>query len=115
MNRIGPNPESKTKNSYNLRIFFLLSCLTLVIALIATRLFSLQVASHGYTQELAASQHGKDTTIKAARGDLFLSPLRGPPVLVAAAVVEVWVDVVAKKPAVKENAAPKLVEDVDLT
>jgi len=115
MNRIGPNPESKTKNSYNLRIFFLLSCLTLVIALIATRLFSLQVASHGYYQELAASQHGKDTTIKAARGDIFLSSFSGAPLLVATTVAKNMVYAVPKEIADKENTAAKLAGFLDLS
>src|SRR3989344_4430158 len=115
MNRIGPNPESKKKNSYNLRIFFLLSCLALVIALIATRLFSLQVASHGYYQELAASQHGKDTTIKAARGDIFLSSFSGAPLLVATTVAKNMVYAVPKEIADKENAAAKLAGFLDLS
>src|SRR3989344_369740 len=115
MNRIGVNPEPKTKNSYNLRIFFLLSFLTAFILLITLRLFSLQIGSHKYYQALAANQHGTDTTIKPGRGDIFLSSFSGAPLLVATTVAKNMVYAVPKEITDKENTAARLAGFLNLS
>lgn len=114
MNRIGLNNEPPAKNSYNLRIFLLLSGLLLFILMIAFRLFTLQVAKGGYYKELAAEQHGTDTTITARRGDIYLSSFSGGPLLVATTVAKNMVYAVPKEITDKEGTAAKLAGYLDM-
>src|SRR5437870_4715374 len=71
MNRPSVNLEPK-KNSYNLRIFLLMLVLTALLGLIGIRLFNLQILSHNYYKQLAASQHGLSATIDPQRRQIYL-------------------------------------------
>lgn len=85
------------KNSYNLRIFLLLSVLTAFILLIIVRLFHLQVTSHGYYQAIAANQHAGVGTVQPKRGEIYLSSFaQGTPLLVATNVTRYTVAAVPK-------------------
>jgi cell division protein FtsI/penicillin-binding protein 2 len=77
------NNGNQTANSYNLRIFLLLSFLTAFIGLIILRLFHLQVVNHEYYEAIASGQHGYEKTILPNRGDIYLSRVNEDPLLVA--------------------------------
>ncbi len=113
MNRSNINPEPR-KNSYNLRIFLLLSILALFLFIVIARLFTLQVANHGYYETLAANQHGTNTTITPVRGDIYLSSFSGTPLLVATTVSKNMVYAVPKEVVDKEKTAITLASLLDM-
>ncbi len=73
------------KNSYNLRIFLLLSGILIFLVLVGIRLFFLQVLNHNHYQAMADSQHGTEQKILPNRGEIYLTSAKGDekPLLVA--------------------------------
>lgn len=95
-------------NSYNLRIFLLLSFLTAFIGLIVLRLFYLQVVNFEYYQAVASGQHGYQKTILPNRGDVYLARANQSPLLVATNITKFLVYAVPKEIEDPGNAASKL-------
>ncbi len=102
------------KNSYSLRIFLLLSALTVMIVLIMIRLFHLQVGSHAYYKAMAANQHSGEGVVLPKRGEIYLSSFaQGTPLLVATNVTRYIVAAVPKNisdPAKTANALTALLD-----
>ncbi|OGE83636.1 MAG: hypothetical protein A3B10_00540 [Candidatus Doudnabacteria bacterium RIFCSPLOWO2_01_FULL_44_21] len=74
MNRLSSlTSNGKNTNSYNLRIFLLLSAILIFLGLIGLRLFILQVLNHSYYEALSDNQHGSETTLLAKRGEIYLT------------------------------------------
>ncbi len=96
------------KNSYVLRIFLLLALISISIGFIVIRMFYLQIFSHNYYKEIADNQHGTEATIKANRGDVYLTAVNGEPELVATNVAKNMVYAVPKEISDKNGTALKL-------
>src|SRR3989344_9132373 len=108
--------SSAPKNSYNLRIFFLLCTLTLAIFTIGFRLFYLQVVHHGYYKALAENQHTGEGIILPKRGQIYFSPFaQGTPLLVATNVVRYTVSASIKNVSDPDKAASKLAPYLDVS
>ncbi|MBX4186867.1 MAG: penicillin-binding protein 2 [Candidatus Doudnabacteria bacterium] len=101
----GTANSSVAKNSYNLRIFLLLSVITLFIIFIALRMFNLQILSHAYYKNLANNQHGSSLSIQPDRGEVFLTTVGGSSVLVATNVSKNMVYAVPKEITDKKTTA----------
>jgi cell division protein FtsI/penicillin-binding protein 2 len=115
MNRKSANPESQ-KNSYNVRIFLLLSVITVFFIFIALRLFNLQILSHDHYETLASNQHGSQSTIDPKRGDIYLSSFTDAnPLLVATNITKDSVFAVPKNIPDKTATAKKLAPLLDFS
>ncbi len=113
MQRAVINPDQK-KNSYNLRIFLLLSFMVLFIVFIAVRMFNLQILSHAYYKDLANNQHGSTLSLTPNRGEIYLTPTVGSPELVATNVNKNMVYAVPKEITDKKTIADKLGRVLDM-
>jgi cell division protein FtsI/penicillin-binding protein 2 len=110
-----PAKASQLTNSYNLRIFLLLSFLTAFIGLIILRLFNLQVLNHNYYQEVASGQHGYEKTILPKRGDIYLSRTNEDPLLVSTNITKSIVYAVPKEISDPAQVAAKLGPLLDMS
>ncbi|MBX4191839.1 MAG: penicillin-binding protein 2 [Candidatus Doudnabacteria bacterium] len=113
MNRPSVNLDTP-KNSYNLRIFLLLSALTLFIIFMVLRMFNLQILSHAYYKNIANNQHGSTFSLTPNRGEIFLTTLSGNPVLVATNVTKNMVYAVPKEVTDEKDTANKLAKLLEL-
>jgi cell division protein FtsI/penicillin-binding protein 2 len=117
MNRQSINQESKS-NSYSVRIFLLLSIITVAIFFIAIRMFNLQILNQDYYTVLADNQHrGGEESLKSNRGKIYLTATDGTPVLVATNVAKNMVYAVPKEIIDKPEVAAQLAKllEMDLT
>lgn len=98
------------KNSYNLRIFLLLSSILIFISLVGVRLFFLQIVNHHHYQAMADNQHGTEQTIQPNRGEIYLSSALGDgkPVLVATNITKNLIYVNQKQITQPSTVAGKL-------
>ncbi|MGE5392864.1 MAG: peptidoglycan D,D-transpeptidase FtsI family protein [Candidatus Saccharibacteria bacterium] len=94
----------------------LLSIITIFIALIILRLFTLQVISHGYYERLASNQHEFEQVILPKRGDIYLQPTAkdSQPLLVATNVTKNLVYVNPKEIENPGNTAAKLSKTLEM-
>ncbi|MBI2607493.1 MAG: penicillin-binding protein 2 [Candidatus Doudnabacteria bacterium] len=102
-------------NSYNLRIFLLLSFLTAFIGLVVLRLFNLQVINHDYYQAIASGQHSFEQTILPNRGDIYLNSIKENPLLVATNIDKNLIYASPKEINDPINTASKLAPLLELT
>jgi cell division protein FtsI/penicillin-binding protein 2 len=113
MNRPSVNLDTP-KNSYNLRIFLLLSALTLFIIFMALRMFNLQILSHAYYQNMANNQHGSTFSLTPNRGEIFLTTGSGNSVLVATNITKDMVYAVPKEITDEKTTANHLAKILEL-
>lgn len=109
-----PNGKTAT-NSYNLRIFLLLCFITAVTGLIVVRLFNLQIINHQYFQVLASDQHEFIKTILPKRGEIYLTPLNGDPVVAATNITKNLVYAQPKEINNPTNVAVKLARVIGIS
>jgi cell division protein FtsI/penicillin-binding protein 2 len=115
MNRKKNNLEPK-RNSYNIRIFLLMSVIAVWMILIGVRLFNLQIISHKNYKALAENQHGTDLVITPTRGEIYLSPQgNNPPLLVATNLSKNMVYAIPQNVLDKKQAAAKLAPLLEMT
>ncbi|HEX9502714.1 MAG TPA: penicillin-binding protein 2 [Patescibacteria group bacterium] len=112
MNRQSLNKEPR--NSYTVRIFLLLSFITLFIIFITIRLFNLQILSHAYYKNQANNQHGSSLSIAPNRGEIYLTTTSGNHVLVATNVSKNMVFAVPKEITDKKSIADKLAKLLEM-
>lgn len=96
--------NDQAKNSLNQRIFLLLCGVFLFVLLIFMRLFNLQIMNHNYYRTVALDQHGSQQEIIPRRGEIYLTSVKGEPLLAATNISKNLV-----------FAVPKEVEDVQAT
>lgn len=116
MNQLAKNSKINT-NSYDLRIFLLLGLMALFIVFIIMRLYHLQIISHDSYLAQASDQHGTESLIQPARGQIYLSAgHQEQPVLAATNIKLNLVYAVGKQMTEnqKKEAAGKLAPILDI-
>jgi cell division protein FtsI/penicillin-binding protein 2 len=106
--------QAVPKNSYNLRIFLLMSILTLFLIFVGLRVFNLEILSHAYYTNLADNQHGSSLSIDPVRGEIYLTSISGSPMLVATNVSKNMVYAVPKEIKDKKTVADRLAKLLDM-
>jgi cell division protein FtsI/penicillin-binding protein 2 len=102
-------------NSYQIRIFLLLTGVVGCLALIMFRMFNLQVVNHAHYSAIAAGQHGSDQVLQPTRGEIYFNGNGQDPVLAATNITLSTVFAVPREVTDDTATAAKLYEILGMT